>query len=766
MHSLFRIMMQKLRRGWRRSRSRSASNSSSSTEDVREPSTVSRASQSSHKSLTSRKSTGSQSAKSIRKRAAKSNDADSSPATIRTLHSNLSAQCSADTLSTSSSQYASSGQHPGPSHHLHHHHHHLLGSTWSPVHHSIDRSGTAQSSVTGTPTHSLGDPPCSPSHAHSVQNLSNESSSHQSSLADFVPELPQLNVNASPLTLSASASYSAIGSRTSVTVGPEESCADVGCASDEQSLSLPNLSPNAPPPAHLTMSSSPTSPSLLSLDTRPHEPIGVSSSSVTQSTPGYTANANASGRDTVASSTFSGGSSTVNVASHDSDEQQSNASGDEDSPELSSDTESVISAELTIDLTKGYRSKSLDASVVLAMARANNLGATGKPRSSAPFLEIPKWRLFIRKPSTDTTGTGLERSAHRIQIQLTDIFRDCVHCKCLTDLQRLMPQSAAALDAFGPVNESTDRNNNELTRIREQNVITPSIATTGAPVSTTTTSVIDDGLTSESLPPVSAEVSSAIPLDANVAIPPSDSINSDTSARLFRKTKTPPVRNTRYARAIPLNVPTDSSTSGSLSSLSLNVSSVNATAAAPVSMSTELNKCSTGYESVDISQTQSVMVAPPQLPARRLPSVTLSEVSDDDPSTAPLGTALGDLLQATTECFSATGSSGPGQPCIGIQVTDMSSFHAQNEELDDPGSGITVISLEVPLLSPGSGKQARSASVDSSFLQVPPRPDIGSCELPPTKSSRSRSVDIALPEGPDGPYLVVPNANQRPITTK
>ncbi|KAK4337252.1 hypothetical protein RND71_043721 [Anisodus tanguticus] len=78
-----------------------------------------------------------------------------------------------------------------------------------------------------------------------------------------------------------------------------------------------------------------------------------------------------------------------------------------------------------------------------------------------------------------------------------------------------------------------------------------------------------------------------------------------------------------------------------------------------------------------------------------------------------------------------------------------------DKELDDPGSGITVVSLEVPILN--SGKQARSASVDSSFLQVPQRSDIGNCELPPTKSVRSRSVDIALPEGPDGPYLVVPS---------
>src|SRR5699024_1159486 len=49
---------------------------------------------------------------------------------------------------------------------------------------------------------------------------------------------------------------------------------------------------------------------------------------------------------------------------------------------------------------------------------------------------------------------------------------------------------------------------------------------------------------------------------------------------------------------------------------------------------------------------------------------------------------------------------------------------------EDTGSGITVISLEVPVLS--GSKQARSASVDSPYLlQVPKRTDIEVREGPP-----------------------------------
>lgn len=79
-------------------------------------------------------------------------------------------------------------------------------------------------------------------------------------------------------------------------------------------------------------------------------------------------------------------------------------------------------------------------------------------------------------------------------------------------------------------------------------------------------------------------------------------------------------------------------------------------------------------------------------------------------------------------------------------------------EVYDNSNCITVVSLEVPVLSNKSG---RSASVDSAYLQVPQRTDIGSRELPPGRGQRSRSVDIALPVGPDGPYIVVPNPNHR-----
>lgn len=93
---------------------------------------------------------------------------------------------------------------------------------------------------------------------------------------------------------------------------------------------------------------------------------------------------------------------------------------------------------------------------------------------------------------------------------------------------------------------------------------------------------------------------------------------------------------------------------------------------------------------------------------------------------------------------------------------DITEIHINEEE--DSGSGITVVSLEVPVLS--NSKQVRSASVDSPFLlQVPKRTDIEDGETAP-KAQRSRSVDIVLPTNPGGPYLIVPQHRHLTITTK
>ncbi|RWS13977.1 hypothetical protein B4U79_11989 [Dinothrombium tinctorium] len=160
-----------------------------------------------------------------------------------------------------------------------------------------------------------------------------------------------------------------------------------------------------------------------------------------------------------------------------------------------------------------------------------------------------------------------------------------------------------------------------------------------------------------------------------------------------------------------------------------------------------------------------------ELPMRPTPTVTEEEdngnqINEDEKSAI----SKTENESSDKESISSNSQEDVGNrfECIAIPCGDnvptftLSEAPESNpDQFEDPGSGITVISLEVPVTS----KQARSASVDSSFLQVPKRHDVIG-EPPPSKSHRSRSVDIALPIGPDGPYLIVPQPDSVQRTTK
>ncbi|RWS22502.1 hypothetical protein B4U80_06440, partial [Leptotrombidium deliense] len=150
--------------------------------------------------------------------------------------------------------------------------------------------------------------------------------------------------------------------------------------------------------------------------------------------------------------------------------------------------------------------------------------------------------------------------------------------------------------------------------------------------------------------------------------------------------------------------------------------------------------------------------------------------SSPPPSTTASVSSEGSIIDEAEEDnewpFRAGSSSGANSfedeviaECMNQGVPIVTLSFAPNPEPsleeEDAGNGVTVISLEVPVLP----KSGRSASVDSAYLQVPKRTDIGLGELPP-KSQRSRSVDIALPVGPDGPYIVVPTEKPLPVVTQ
>lgn len=143
---------------------------------------------------------------------------------------------------------------------------------------------------------------------------------------------------------------------------------------------------------------------------------------------------------------------------------------------------------------------------------------------------------------------------------------------------------------------------------------------------------------------------------------------------------------------------------------------------------------------------------PPSTSASVSSESSLVEDSDTDSTcrTSFQGESLDDDVLADSEASNL--------PTVTLSLAPQVEITVADEE----DTGLTVISLEVPVMP----KSGRSASVDSSYLQVPQRTDIGIGEAPPMKAQRSRSVDVALPVGPDGPYIVVPIEKPQPVITQ
>lgn len=395
-----------------------------------------------------------------------------------------------------------------------------------------------------------------------------------------------------------------------------------------------------------------------------------------------------------------------------------------DEPELS-DTDSLIGIE--IDQAK-CRSKSVDASVVIAMKNQSMAGGAGgqrvKPKGSATFLEIPKFRLFVRKPSNASTtnisalgaptasGASTALGANTAQpnnqvtsvvaptvIKLADIFKDCVHCKWmdLVEPRKVFPVDAPASDLF-----SADNNNNTLTEQQP-----PLEEEVDEELSSDLDSEEQDECQSHSHFASSSlfqgnDFSSTAVYHQQQSQHTSSSMASSSGARRYVKNRQRRSSyNVTYFSKPPANLQQPASKQPPASSAASSATATDrpSSAAGFVKKSPADKQSDEQSEKNDKANSDN---RPKTIPS--LPSVTLNEASDDEQEKD----AMNDLIAAS--------AFGTGETmCISIQITEPPPSCCDSE-LEDPGSGITVVSLEVPVLN--SGKQARSASVDSSFLQV------------------------------------------------
>lgn len=89
----------------------------------------------------------------------------------------------------------------------------------------------------------------------------------------------------------------------------------------------------------------------------------------------------------------------------------------------------VSPSELDIPSSKSSRSKSFDAATVQQNQRQNQ-DEGRKPRASGGLLEIPKWKMFIRRASGPAAPSLTSSPASTTTTALPDVsfWKDCVHC--------------------------------------------------------------------------------------------------------------------------------------------------------------------------------------------------------------------------------------------------------------------------------------------------------------------------------------------------
>lgn len=408
----------------------------------------------------------------------------------------------------------------------------------------------------------------------------------------------------------------------------------------------------------------------------------------------------------------------------------------------------------------------------ISTASISSAASDSPSRKKGPFLEIPKWRMLIRRTTTSNqlsaqhnknadgsltlqTEFNLPTSAAIDKQQTVRAFeKECVHCALISELLKLNRISSRGTSTHTSLSslDSSHDSDSDYNLHKEQQF--NSISKSGEYFDLSSSIKELDNLSehinkleidqNEKFSSQFAKCSSGssgnsgelgcLKLPGAIA----DSLEDD----FFTETQNDETSfsNQHQANQSQTNLQTNTqqqieSNTGDLSkSVSFN----------------EENYCTENYADPTEHHTSTSNSRNASLIS--LPMVTLSlpssESDDQITSLASIG------QQASTQVYSPPISPPPQSSrhqsiCCKNNKTDLNEF----EQANNNSSCITVVSLTVPVLVNKSG---RSASVDSAYLKVPQRTDIGvgSREAPPARGGqRSKSVDITLPEGPDGSYL-------------
>ena len=407
----------------------------------------------------------------------------------------------------------------------------------------------------------------------------------------------------------------------------------------------------------------------------------------------------------------------------------------------------------------------------ISTASISSIASDSPSKKRGPFLEIPKWKMLIRRTTTSNQLSAQHKNVDGIGLttlqysgtefsppnsaaieKQTNFERECVHCALIGELLKLNRISSRGTSTHTSLSSLEDSDSEHLAvhnKPKADNGLSKSGDYFDLSTSIKELDTLSEHINKLELE-TNAQFSSQFAKCSSGSSDKSGSsgkeVGKESCSNLKSQGANDSLEEDFYTDYNQLQQQSTDETNQT-SQTATNQNETNVANIGDLSKSVSFNdgsyceNCAAEHTSTSNSRNASLI---------SLPMVTLSLPSSESDDQITSLASVGGLQQVNyTQQASNQFHSPPISPPPFQQVKNELS---ELEQEHNNSSCITVVSLEVPVLANKSG---RSASVDSSaYLKVPQRTDIGSREAPPARGGqRSKSVDIALPIGPEGPYL-------------
>lgn len=415
----------------------------------------------------------------------------------------------------------------------------------------------------------------------------------------------------------------------------------------------------------------------------------------------------------------------------------------------------------------------------ISTASISSVASDSPSKKRGPFLEIPRWRMLIRRTTTSNQLSGQHKNADGTVVQLAgaefsppssaaidkqtiNFERECVHCALISELLKTNRISSRGTSSHTSLSslEDSDSEQHLIMQPKTNKDGPPHSLSKSADYFDLSSSIKELDTLSQHINKLELESGERFSSQFAKCSSGSSEKSEKSGGSGSGKEVSSSGKETASLRAAGANCDSleeDYYTGEPVGDLELErtkAQQANETNAANIddlskSVSFNDGSCENVAEHTSTSNSRNASLI-------SLPMVTLSLPSSESDDQVTSLTSVGQQSANYPQQASNTGQfhSPPisPPPYLSSQQQHQQLQQQQpppccknkSDESDfDPtnnSSCITVVSLTVPVLAPN--KSGRSASVDSSYLKVPQRTDIGTYEAPPRTGQRSKSVDI------------------------